>query len=263
MGGEGRDNREEATMSDTPHRPTLCVDFDGVIHSYTSGWKGASIIPDPPVPGALQWLLDASKLFSLVVYSSRSKDPEAIAAMRMWITFHARQELPESKAEAFLNAAITFAHEKPAAFLTIDDRAICFEGDWSKLDPTKLLAFKPWHQKQGRVISRRWPTTSRRKVLHNETPRDPATFALVRRSALGAFRCADAAGAIPVNELHDFSLTEGPDGRPLAHRIDCPVVDKHRKAGRMICTLYGCEETLRGGVALCPTCHPRPSTVKS
>lgn len=31
--------------------PTVSFDFDGVIHSYRSGWKGAAVIPDPPVEG--------------------------------------------------------------------------------------------------------------------------------------------------------------------------------------------------------------------
>lgn len=131
----------------------LCMDWDGVIHSYSSGWKGPAIIPDPPVPGALLWLLKASKLFDVVIYSSRSKDPEAITAMRMWLAYHAHATLSDLQASELL-AVVTFAHEKPAAFLTIDDRAICFDGDWSKLDPEKLLKFKPWYQKQeGKVIS--------------------------------------------------------------------------------------------------------------
>ena len=28
-------------------KQTVVFDFDGVIHSYTSGWKGATIIPEP------------------------------------------------------------------------------------------------------------------------------------------------------------------------------------------------------------------------
>ena len=31
-------------------KKTVVFDFDGVIHSYTSGWKGESVITDPPVP---------------------------------------------------------------------------------------------------------------------------------------------------------------------------------------------------------------------
>lgn len=32
-------------------KPILNFDFDGVCHSYTSGWQSADTIPDDPVPG--------------------------------------------------------------------------------------------------------------------------------------------------------------------------------------------------------------------
>ena len=39
------------------HRtPTVCVDFDGVIHQHTTPWTDACDIHDPPVEGAFDYL---------------------------------------------------------------------------------------------------------------------------------------------------------------------------------------------------------------
>lgn len=130
------------------NKPILCVDFDGVIHSYTSPWQGAEIIPDPPVPGALKWLWKATEWFDVHVYSSRSKTPSGIAAMKHWFLDHCTAEFGSDHPMAAIeNHPLTFSHEKPAAFLTIDDRAYCFEGDWSDLEPADLLSFKPWNKR--------------------------------------------------------------------------------------------------------------------
>ena len=132
-------------------KPILCVDFDGVVHLYTSPWTDACTISDGPVPGALEWLWRATEWFEVVVYSSRSKEVQAIVAMRAWMRTESSKIWDHDHPMAFANGPdtypITFAHEKPAAFLTIDDRAICFEGDWSELDPTELLKFKPWNKR--------------------------------------------------------------------------------------------------------------------
>lgn len=128
-------------------KPILCVDFDGVVHSYTSGWKGADVVSDPPVPGALRWLWKAAEWFDVQIYSSRTSQPGGIAAMREWLLNFAIHEWGDMDFAEHFMATISFPEQKPAAFLTIDDRAVCFDGDWSKLAPADLLAFKPWNKK--------------------------------------------------------------------------------------------------------------------
>jgi nitroreductase len=110
-------------------KPILCLDFDGVLHWYRSGWLSATTIDDEPVPGAVDFVIRAQQLFSVVIYSSRSSHPGGIEAMREWMR---KYGFPE----------VTFATQKPAAFLTIDDRALTFNGSWP--DPEALRAFQPW-----------------------------------------------------------------------------------------------------------------------
>src|SRR5690606_9529026 len=59
------------------HRKTLAIDFDGVLHAYTSGWQGALEIPDPPVEGAIAWLEAAAERFDLAIFSVRAAHPGA------------------------------------------------------------------------------------------------------------------------------------------------------------------------------------------
>lgn len=47
--------------------------------------------------------------------------------------------------EGFEPEGLSFPTEKGPAFLTIDDRAICFNGTWP--DPQAILEFKPWYKK--------------------------------------------------------------------------------------------------------------------
>lgn len=126
--------------------PILCIDFDGVLHSYTSGWKGADVVPDPPTDGAMRFLWDASEHFTLAIFSSRSHQPGGKAAMRVWLDKHFRAywSADRTRADDIL-AEIKWPDEKPAAFLSIDDRAFCFEGEWP--DPKGLLEFKPWNKR--------------------------------------------------------------------------------------------------------------------
>ena len=54
------------------YKPTLCFDFDGVIHSYTSGWKGAEVIPDPPVEGIKEALTELQRDYKITILCCKS-----------------------------------------------------------------------------------------------------------------------------------------------------------------------------------------------
>lgn len=115
-------------------KPILCLDFDGVIHSYTSGWKGIDVIPDPPVEGAKEFVEMASEYFEIVIHSSRCESYDGHYAIDQWLIKH-----------GFDMKKIYISDTKPPAFLTIDDRAITFDGTWP--DIRKLMNFEPWKKK--------------------------------------------------------------------------------------------------------------------
>lgn len=134
-------------MSD--RKPILCLDFDGVLHSYVSGWKGADVVSDPPVPGWLAFLTAAVDRFDVQVFSSRSNQAGGIDAMqaylRVWALEEAKQkrDLRPATVLAVLDR-IKWPLEKPPAMVTIDDRAVTFSGTWPDVD--WLLDFKPWNK---------------------------------------------------------------------------------------------------------------------
>lgn len=126
----------------------ICVDFDGVLHSYSSGWQGPRVISDPPVPGAIEWLTRiagepesvcafAYNEFEVHICSSRSAYWGGRRAMKRWL-------LRNGLDRRWLDI-IKFPIHKPAAWLTIDDRAICFTGKFPLEE--QLRAFVPWHAK--------------------------------------------------------------------------------------------------------------------
>ena len=142
-------------------KPILCLDFDGVIHSYTSGWKGAHIIPDPPVPGAIDALLgylDAG--FEVAIFSARSKSLRGRWAMKAWLAreigkhwaLGGPSRIYDAEVECWGDAAGIYRRFKwpwfkPSALLTIDDRAVTFNGRWEDYSPAKVRAFQPWNKR--------------------------------------------------------------------------------------------------------------------
>lgn len=99
---------------DNPVRPLVCVDLNGVLDAYT-GWKNPAHW-DPPRGGArefLQGLRDHG--FDVVIFTTRHP-----AGVRRWLREHGLNTLV---------SAVT--RRKPPAHVFIDDRAVCFRGDFN------------------------------------------------------------------------------------------------------------------------------------
>jgi len=137
------------TTKKQPFVYSILIDFDGVLHSYTSGWQRIDVITDGPVEGAMEWLmlLMANDRFKPIIYSSRSRSPKGIRAMKDaiidWLVL--KKCCEEDLACYLVDCKLSFPREKPPAFLSIDDRAICFDGKFPSME--QMADFKPWYQK--------------------------------------------------------------------------------------------------------------------
>jgi hypothetical protein len=101
-------------------RRTVCLDFDGVLHSYQSGWCGADVIPDPPVHGTREAVIRLRQQYRVVIHSARCHSEAGRKAIEAWLTRHdiAVDEVCE---------------HKPLAHVYIDDRCVRFRGNWDDL----------------------------------------------------------------------------------------------------------------------------------
>ena len=116
-------------------RWTVGVDVDGVLHSYVSGWQGADVLPDAPVPGAIEWLEEITREFDVAIVSTRCNCSEGREAVRAWLVEHGLSE--RALACVFTGAG------KGAALLYVDDRAWRFTGDnWPSV--SDIHTSHPW-----------------------------------------------------------------------------------------------------------------------
>lgn len=118
------------TPTEWKDRP-ICVDFDGVLHQYMTPWEGPEIIPDGPIEGAIPWLHEMVKHFTVHIFSVRSTWPEGILAMQEWLEEHGA---PVEQ--------LSFPTEKPYAGIYLDDRGWRFEGEYPSVD--EINSFTPW-----------------------------------------------------------------------------------------------------------------------
>lgn len=114
------------------YKPIVCLDFDGVIHSYTSGWEGATVISDPPVTHMYEALAAIHDEYYTILCSSRCSIYGGKEAIQRWLD---KYDLSQFIDEIVAN--------KPAAMVYIDDRGITFDGDATTLY-SKIKKFHPY-----------------------------------------------------------------------------------------------------------------------
>ena len=145
---------------------TIAIDFDGVIHRYSEGWK-EGVIYDPPVPGAIlaiNQLMYAG--YSVFIFSTRTpkdikrwlKEQHSNHLLYMSQGDFLDQYFPMTtmdetimKSEQDINTKLQFklkcisvfdkfwndkenigiTNRKLPAAIYIDDRAMVFTGDWT------------------------------------------------------------------------------------------------------------------------------------
>ena len=92
----------------------VCVDFNGVLDTY-EGWRGPKHF-DGARPGAREFLQAlSSRGYAIVVFTTRYA-----ADVWQWLRQHDLDDL-----------VIDVTDRKPAAHVFVDDRAVCFRGDFA------------------------------------------------------------------------------------------------------------------------------------
>ena len=111
---------------------TVVLDFDGVIHSYISGWQGLENIPDPPCKGIKEAIDEIRQKYKVVVVSSRTSTQKGIKAIEDYLRKY--------------NIVVDeISDTKPPDIVYVDDRAISFSNDANTL-LERIGNFKPWQE---------------------------------------------------------------------------------------------------------------------
>lgn len=114
---------------------TVALDFDGVVHAYTSKWTAPEAIHDGPVPGALEAIQGYLKAgFQVAIFSARARALEGLYAIEEWLEHH-----------GFPADELAVTSVKPQAVLYVDDRGFHFTGTFPSVRDVET--FKPWNRR--------------------------------------------------------------------------------------------------------------------
>lgn len=114
----------------------IAIDFDGVLHSYTSPFSLETL--DPPNPGAvefLHWLISSG--YTPILYTTRAESIQGFDQVASWLEIN---NFPP---------VLEITSTKPKALLYIDDRGFRFEGDFEAIKQfiQDGLHFRTWNKR--------------------------------------------------------------------------------------------------------------------
>lgn len=127
-------------------RYTIAVDFDGVLHSYSTPWKATHIIPDPPVNGAIEWLWGVLQKMDVVIFSTRCRSWRGRHAIRKWLKMYSGGLYYEDPLGGIGLEDVQLSYEKPPALVYLDDRAWRFEGEFPTVE--QIHRAIPWNKRK-------------------------------------------------------------------------------------------------------------------
>jgi hypothetical protein len=116
-------------------KPTVCIDFDGVIAQYE---RYHPYVVGEPMPGAVEWVKKIAESASVYVLSARASHPNAVKWIEDWLTRHG---IPFDKV----------SNIKPPAVCYIDDRAIPFDPPvfgWQEVHEMTLTMIEGYHDEK-------------------------------------------------------------------------------------------------------------------
>lgn len=140
--------RKSIRESLTLDKPTLSVDFYGVIQPRTSDDRSCFLADDPPIAGAFDWLARATDLFRVAVLCDRFGHPGVLGPMLMkgavdWFAHHGFPAHLRIGTDPRGRDPIYLAATPPPCHIMLGDRAVTFAGTFP--DPAHLLDFRPWN----------------------------------------------------------------------------------------------------------------------
>lgn len=120
---------------------TICIDFDGVIHDYSKGYEGKNVFGEMIKGADTATKVLKKKGWTIIIFTTRPDSD----ALRKWlkdhdVTFDYINENPDQPGDSGDKS-------KLIADIYLDDRAICFRGqwDWAIND---ISSFIPWQERE-------------------------------------------------------------------------------------------------------------------